>query len=403
MPSQFLQYDEPHQESHIELPDNIQSDISTRGFHLYEWISPSEFMITIQRDYLSMMDRYIFPMAVFSSIFATLGMILGGTTGAFGGLFLSIAIMYPLIFLVLVIRSIRRSFLFNHVANVVFTDKVLVFGQEIIPIEDLRSNERMKIWGSEFDEPFLGESHLAKKKIIFFDSLLLKIKEIFEKLSHTSDLDARIVPVAYALGALFSLAMVMMYGIGVGFAWILGVCFSLMNRWLLRIRNSLLYRINDTFLRLDESSCILQDSSKSLVSDLSNAQKNEWMENLSGRITASITTVNTHANKSVQDTILLRRLLESSSYSKIFNFPLFESWIRDQVIQPIDEIILLLEKNQKILQKTLAETSTFVQKMADNSGKSAINMTNNRLAMQLESVEKQVNILRGYSNKLRIE
>lgn len=123
--------------SNLNIPQEIQSDISTRGFHLYEWISPSEFMITIQRDYLSIMDRYLFPMAVFSSIFATIGMVIGGTSGAFSGLLLSIALVYPIIFLILILQSTRRSFLFNHVANVVFTDKALVFGQEIVSFEDV--------------------------------------------------------------------------------------------------------------------------------------------------------------------------------------------------------------------------------------------------------------------------
>lgn len=207
-------------------------------------------MITIQRDYLSIMDRYLFPMAVFSSIFAIIGMVIGGTSGAFGGLLLSIALVYPIIFLVLIIQSIRRSFLFNHVANVVFTDNALIFGQEIVSLDVIRSHKDIANWEREFDEDFLGESHLAKKKIIFFDSLLLKIKQIFEKLSRTADLDARIVPIAYLLGAVFSLAIIVMYGIGVGFAWLLGLVFALVNRLILNARNNLLYRINRTFLNL---------------------------------------------------------------------------------------------------------------------------------------------------------
>lgn len=402
MTSQFLQCDESPQEFHIKLPDNIQSDISTRWFHLYEWISPSEFMITIQRDYLSIMDRYLFPMAIFSSIFATIGMVIGGTSGAFGWLLLSIVCVYPIIFLVLIVKSLQRSFLFNHVANVVFTDKVLIFGQEIVSLDVIRSHKDIANWEREFDEDFLGESHLAKKKIIFFDSLLLKIKQIFEKLSRTGDLDARIVPIAYLLGAVFSLAIVVMYGIGVGFAWLLGLVFSLVNRLILNVRNNLLYRINRAFLNLWESSNALQDMSQSLIVHLSNAQTNKWSDNLSGNIADSIIDVNTYANMSVQKTLLLRRLLESSSYSKIFNFPLFESWIRDRVLQPINEIIILLENNQEILQKMISEANVTAQNIDSNTGKNAIQLANDRLALQLENIDKQLNILQWYRDKLQI-
>lgn len=351
----------------LVIPDNIQSDISTRGFHLYEWISPSEFMITIQRDYLSIMDRYIFPMAVISSIFATIGMFVGGTAAAFGGLFLSIGFIYPLIFLVLIVKSIRRSFLFNHVANVVFTDKALIFGQEVVSLDTLLSHKDIQNWEREFDEDFLGESHLAKKKIIFFDSLLLKIKQIFEKLSHTADIDMRIVPFAYALGAIFSLAIVVMYGIGVGFAWALGLVFSLVNKLILNVRNNILYRINDTFRMLEVSSLALQDTSKYLVLSLSDAQKNEWRDNLISKITDGIVKVNSSAEKSVRDTLLLRRLLEQSQYREIFNFPLFEGWIRTQVITPIDEIIVLLKQNHNILERALLSSESVGQSLTESS------------------------------------
>ena len=402
MPSQFLQYDKFPQKSDIKLPDNIQSDISTRWFHLYEWISPSEFMITIQRDYLSMMDRYIFPMAVISSIFATIGMIVGGTAAAFGGLFLSIGFIYPLIFLVLIVKSIRRSFLFNHVANVVFTDKALIFGQEVVSLDTLLSHKDIQNWEREFDEDFLWESHLAKKKIIFFDSLLLKIKQIFEKLSHTADLDMRIVPFAYALGAIFSLAIVVMYGIGVGFAWALGLVFSLVNKLILNARNNILYRINDTFRMLEVSSLALQDTSKYLVLSLSDAQKNEWRDNLIGKITDGIVKVNSSAEKSVRDTLLLRRLLEQSQYCEIFNFSLFEGWIRTQVITPIDEIIVLLKQNHDILESALLSSELVGQSLAESLWKSAISVWNHRLKMQIQDTDKQLQILKGYREKLNI-
>lgn len=133
--------------------------------------------------------------------------------------------------------------------------------------------------------------------------------------------------------------------------------------------------------------------SQSLIVHLSNAQTNKWSDNLSGNIADSIIDVNTYANMSVQKTLLLRRLLESSSYSKIFNFPLFESWIRDRVLQPINEIIILLENNQEILQKMISEANVTAQNIDSNTGKNAIQLANDRLALQLENIDKQLNIL----------
>ena len=203
--------------------------------------------------------------------------------------------------------------------------------------------------------------------MIFFDSLVLKVKKIFEKLSRVADIDARLLPSVYALGAIFSLTVVIMYGIGVGFAWALGLVFSLVNKLILNARNNLLYRINDTFRMLEVSSLALQDTSEYLVLSLSDAQKNEWRDNLIGKITDGIVKVNSSAEKSVRDTLLLRRLLEQSQYREIFNFPLFEGWIRTQVITPIDEIIVLLKQNHDILERALLSSESVGQSLAESS------------------------------------
>jgi len=42
--------------NNIQLPQEIQKSISERGFYLYEWISPDEVKMSIERDYLNILQ-----------------------------------------------------------------------------------------------------------------------------------------------------------------------------------------------------------------------------------------------------------------------------------------------------------------------------------------------------------
>lgn len=102
------------------------------------------------------------------------------------------------------------------------------------------------------------------------------------------------------------------------------------------------HEIQTLFGKIANSSIDLRASSKESISLLTEAGRNEWKENLSGKIHDSLTFLSERASLTTEDTTTLRKLLESSKYRDIFNFTKYGNWIKKQIIEPIDDILSLL-------------------------------------------------------------
>ena len=51
-----------------QTPEIIQNQVDERGFYLYEWISPDELRMTLERDYLSIVRWASIPLAIITAI-----------------------------------------------------------------------------------------------------------------------------------------------------------------------------------------------------------------------------------------------------------------------------------------------------------------------------------------------
>ena len=118
--------------------------------------------------------------------------------------------------------------------------------------------------------------------------------------------------------------------------------------------NNTEHEIQTLFSKIDASSEILHTSSKDTLSLLTEAGRNAWAENLSGKIQRSLTLLSDTASIATEDTVKLRKLLESSKYKDIFNFVKYGNWIKKQILEPIDDILDLLQKNHTTLSSTIA-------------------------------------------------
>lgn len=108
------------------------------------------------------------------------------------------------------------------------------------------------------------------------------------------------------------------------------------------------------------------------------------------------------AGSATDDTRKLRTLLESSQYKDIFNFSKYGSWIKHQILEPIESILLLLEKNRDTLQKTIQSLDTQIRKVTDPSLQKPLILQKERLEIQTESFERVMKMMESYKEKLTI-
>lgn len=63
----------PSPDTSRETPEHIEQTVDERGFYLYEWLSPDELRMTLDRDYLEIIRRASIPLAVVTLIAGFIG------------------------------------------------------------------------------------------------------------------------------------------------------------------------------------------------------------------------------------------------------------------------------------------------------------------------------------------
>ncbi len=147
------------------------------------------------------------------------------------------------------------------------------------------------------------------------------------------------------------------------------------------------------FGKIYRSSLELKSGKKQSVSLLTEASQNAWADNLSGKLQDSFELIGEMAKNATEDTIRLKKLLESSKYKDIFNFMKYGNWIKTQVIEPINEIHQLLIKNRDILEKTVVEVDKQIYDTDDSALQKPLILQKERLLLQKESIERVIDML----------
>jgi DNA-directed RNA polymerase subunit F len=194
--------------------------------------------------------------------------------------------------------------------------------------------------------------------------------------------------------------MGLVYFIGIFFISLFGRLFSwLAHRYLLATSNTE-HHIQSLFREIDESAELLENEKKTTILLLDAAKQNEWRENLMGKINTSTELLAKLAGTATDDSRKLRSLLESSKYKDIFNFMKYGNWVKKQILEPIESIFLLLEKNHNTIEKTLTSLDSQISITTDPSLQKPLILQKDRLKIQLESFERVMKMLEGYREKL---
>ena len=200
------------------------------------------------------------------------------------------------------------------------------------------------------------------------------------------------------------------YFIGIFFISLFGRLFSwFAHQYLLFVRNTE-YRIQNLFTKLDDNAEKLQRANDTSLSLLADATRNEWKENLLGKLNESLTLLSGLAGSSTTDSLKLRKILESSRYKDIFNFTKYGNWIKHEILEPIESILLLLSKNRDTLKKTIDSLETQIAQFPRSDGvdfstdaslQKPLILQKERLEIQCESFERNIAMLEGYKEKLQ--
>ena len=295
----------------------------------------------------------------------------------------------------------------------IFTDNHIIAHSKVFERENFDENNPIfektkKLFHEELFESSRLPNYIETQKSVLTTQLgkifknSAKILESVNKNSHSDKNNpAGIIILIFIIGGLlFAIMMGITYFIGVPIVYLLASLYARIMHAILLTTNNTEYKIQSLFTRIDNNSHKLQNEKNTLVSSLTEAKNNEWLENLSGRINDAFKKLNIFANSTTNDSITLRKMLENSKYHDILNFPKYDTWIKNQVLTPIIELISLLEKNENIVTNTISALNSQILQTSDPSHQKPLELQKKRLELHLEELKKMKQILASYQEKL---
>lgn len=392
----------------LHIPEKIQQDIIEKWFHLYKWISPDEVKLSIERDFLKILKIIGIPLAVISILVA---IPFAGSTMTFLWVFLwAVSIGVALLFIYLLFISLKRSFLLSKSAFVVLTDSSISIWGQVMKLSDVsRKHPHIKEVSSTFEEDLFWDSTLDSTRDSLWKEIMDQLSgwykfiiKSWDKLWNSGKESEKAVLFLIAVYTLYAVIMSGVYFIGVFFLWIFWNLITKLNTWFLIKRWHTVLKINALFWEVDIASEDITLEKKHLKVFLKDAYDNQWKEWLLTKIHESIENINKTANSAVDSTINLRKTIESSRYQQMFSFPVYHSWIKKQIADPLEQILKLLEKNIEILEKTDEEIQDQISKTEKISNKSALELQLKRIHMQKRDIERFIPLLRKSLEKLKV-
>ncbi len=391
----------------LNLKEQAEKSVEEKGFALYEWISPEELSLTVKRDYLKIVRWASIPLAIISAIAGFIWFAAGpiGTIIAVLGV---LGVFYGTVFCILFVKLLRRAYGYTRMADIVMTDEHYIVGKNIFKnTETAEIRDAFAYFEQTFEEPFMWVSTLP-------DTIEHEKTNLFENLKNIAMWWWKVLQgvwrsrnwgwlvVALVLAwMLYGAMMALVYSIGIFFISIFGRIFSWIAYRFLLLTNNTEHRIQDLFRNIDNTANSLETEKSATIDLLDEAARNNWQENLFGKINESTELLAKLAWSATKDSTKLKWILESSKYKDIFNFIKYGNWVKKQILEPIESILSLLEKNHTKIGKTIIELDTQIAETPDPSLHGPLESQKTRLEIQKESFERVIDMLQGYKEKLQ--
>ncbi|MDD3144818.1 MAG: hypothetical protein PHV23_01765 [Candidatus Gracilibacteria bacterium] len=389
------------------IPEEIKNKVNERGFYLYNWIGEKDVKNSLERDFLKNIDR-------FGIVFAFLIIIPGALAFFMGGYFLSGIIFFSILFLInlflvfqLIFISLKRSSILRKNAYVVLTDDYISINGEIKKKTGLNSNDIKEInkVASIFEEEIFKPSNIENTKKGLTKSVGQKFANGFSKIlsvgKGNSKNSGQLVLILILLYLAYAFSLFLIYIFGIFIVWIFGNILNIINKKILLIKGHKITRINTGFEDLGDYSNSLTNEKDNLTKLLNEAINNDWQDSLLTNINKKLELINKFAGESIESNIELKKDIESSEFKEMFNYATYNSWIKNQILLPLEQIKTLLLKNLEILNKQDKDIDDQLKNESDPSKSGPILASKKRVEMRIEEINIHISKMDLYINKLK--
>jgi len=333
-------------------------EIEEKGFSVYNYISMSELISTINKDYLETLNTINIPFAVISVI---VGYISYEAKAYEYILYLFLGV-YGLVFLYLTGKLFYRTYKFSLVSNIIYTNKGLVIGEDIFHYEeDSKLKDLLEEYKELFSEYLSKPSTLKRRIEVQRGRLLNKISTNYKVALEAGDkVDERLALGGFLFLTLYSASIFIFYFLGIAIGFIIFVVVLFFINMYFKINKSLELKTKTLVSEIDVELDDLEEIYQELNKKTSNYNDGEIF-NLSKHIEKEYNSFYSKINKIIDKKDKLKTLIESSKYKNFIDFALFALYLKDQFNKPLVEMIELLETYKQKVQKQLEEATQAIE------------------------------------------
>lgn len=376
----------------ISIPEEIQTKVNERWFYLYNWIGANDVKNSIERDFLKLLNYLGIPFAVISiaSFLVTFNPLV----------FIWVVFSFTLIFLVyLSILWFLRGIKLSKNWYVVITDSAIWVNGKIVKINELSTiSSELNTIEQDFEEKIFMPSGLENSKSNFIQKLKNKIWNWYGTI--TRNFDWKILFIVLALYTAYILIMWVVYIFGSFIIMLFWIFVNIISKYILLKSWDEVIHINDLFEKIHFESENVSHEKDQVLIYLENAINDDWKEWMIKDMNNSIEIISNKTNIVLDLNKNLKQKLESSKYNSIFNFDIYNNWIKKQIEDPLISIQELLEKNYKMIQLSIEELQKQIHETFEEKLKAPLILQEKRLQIQQEQTNNYKNIIESYIKRI---
>ena len=365
------------------LNHEIKEEIYKKGFSIYNYISLKELLLTVNKDYLWIINILNIPLFIIFIIIIH----------SFISYFIpSIIITYSLIFIYLIGKLSFRTYKFSQITNILYTKKGLIIDNKIFHYEeDKELKDLLLNYEKIFDEYLSKPSRISENIKYLRKNIVNNFKKIFNFISGGERGNG--LPIAFIVLVFYSITTFVLYYIGFILGFFLFFIFSFFINLYFKINKSTELKIKDNMTIIDNKLKKLDEIYLLLSKQIGTFQNGE-ISNLSNKIDKNMNIFYENINNILTYQDNLKNIIEQSIYKDFIDFEYLAFYIKTQFNKPLNDVIKLMSYYKLKVDNQINEIENYLK----NSNEKENYQVEQKL-INLQTIQKNISI---YLNKLKM-
>ncbi|MGJ0359640.1 hypothetical protein [Aliarcobacter cryaerophilus] len=365
------------------LNHEIKEEIYKKGFSIYNYISLKELLLTVNKDYLWIINILNIPLFIIFIIIIH----------SFISYFIpSIIITYSLIFIYLIGKLSFRTYKFSQITNILYTKKGLIIDNKIFHYEeDKELKDLLLNYEKIFDEYLSKPSRISENIKYLRKNIVNNFKKIFNFISGGERGNG--LPIAFIVLVFYSITTFVLYYIGFILGFFLFFIFSFFINLYFKINKSTELKIKDNMTIIDNKLKKLDEIYLLLSKQIGTFQNGE-ISNLSNKIDKDMNIFYENINNILTYQDNLKNIIEQSIYKDFIDFEYLAFYIKTQFNKPLNDVIKLMSDYKSKVDNQINEIENYLK----NSNEKENYQVEQKL-INLQTIQKNISM---YLNKLKM-